>query len=56
MCTEYYEIIEAIDNAGLRTCEYQESWNERVEDLADHIFIILDLCKECGQKIYRKGN
>lgn len=50
MCEKYYEVIELIDKAGLRTCEYQEAWDERIEDLARQIFWTLGICTKCGQK------
>ena len=55
-CEKYYEIIDLIEHAGLRTCEYQEIWHERIDDLAKNIFWALDLCTECGQKVYGKEN
>lgn len=56
MCEKYYEIIEAIEDSRIRTCEYQEAYHECVDDLTKHIFLILGLCPECGQRVFGRGN
>ena len=56
MCEKYYEIIELVREYDFTEWQYQENQDEARDDLVDRIFKILGLCRECGQKIYGKGN
>ncbi len=54
MC-KYIEVENLIKKYDLPHCEYQEAYNETVEDLARAIFKLLNLCEECGQKVGDKN-
>lgn len=56
MCEKYYEIHELVRKYDSVDWKYQECQNEARDDLTDKIFEILGLCKECGQRVFGKGN